>query len=323
MRKGQPKTSSRFRRRFGFVLAALLPSVAVLTGVIPGSAVPHAAAGTPPALLDDHRGDSGYLTLVNSLSPFFDGLPLELSLPEVAPLPFPGISLPPGPLITQDDQGPHSLGNPQIVNLFYDDNWDAHNPGAPSMEKIDQWTSDLAGSSYLDAAGQYGVGSASFKGGFQANGGSGTFCGWARNSGPTQVGLITLTQWVSCEAGYGRSITLGDPLTGVPGPNKNTLYVVYHADAAHEDDGQYVGIAIGVRPEGDVHRHGHHRPAWRDYSCGLGELLRWNHFARRGLARQQRQGHVQHVQPGRRRPSRDHGAVPGARGVPGEQVRGH
>jgi hypothetical protein len=203
--------------RAAVAMTLAVPLVIAVAGVVPGSP---ASAGTPPTILDDNRGTVTGFNLVNSLGPLFDGLPLNLSLPE----PF-GISLPPGPLLTQDDQGSRVLANPEIVNLYYDGNWDADNPYAPTSEQIDQWTKDLVGSSYLDAAGQYGVGAASFKGSDQANGASGTFCGTPASSG--DVSLVTITGWVSCEAGYGRILTQGDPLTGVPGPDKNTLYVVY------------------------------------------------------------------------------------------------
>ena len=196
----------------------VLPLVVTVGALLPGASP--ASAGTPPNTLDDNRGSLAGFALVNSLFPLFDSLPLFLSLPE----PF-GISLPPGPILTVDDQGPRVLANPQIVNLYYDGNWNGDNPLAPTTNQIDQWTRDLVGSPYFNTAGQYGVGSASFKGSFQANGASGTFCGTPATLGG--VSLVTITGWVSCEAGFGRLLTQGDPLTGVPGPNRNTLYVVY------------------------------------------------------------------------------------------------
>jgi hypothetical protein len=209
----------RARRFVAVAVTVVLPVMAGIAGIVPGSQPAPASAGTLPSLLDDNRGSLTNLGLVNLISGAYQGFPLFLSLPE--PL---GISLPPTPIITQDDQGPRVLEHPQIVNLYYDQNWDADNPTAPTTAQIDQWTRDLVGSSYFDAAGQYGVGAASFSGSDQANGGSATFCGSPTNG---IVSLVTLTGWVSCEAGYGRILTQGDPLTGVPGPNKNTLYVVY------------------------------------------------------------------------------------------------
>lgn len=216
----QGRSTRRLARKAARAVVAITVTVPLAIAVVAVLPASPASAGTPPNILDDNVGSVTGFGLVNSLSPLFDGPPLNLSFPE--PL---GISLPPGPLLTQDGQGSRVLANPEIVNLYYDGNWDADNPDAPTAEQIDQWTRDLAGSSYLDSASQYGVGAASFKASYQANGASALFCGTPASSG--DVSLLTITRWVSCEAGYGRIDTQGNPLTGVAGPNKNTLYVVY------------------------------------------------------------------------------------------------
>ena len=117
------------------VIAALLVLV---------SATP-AAAGAPPNRLDDNRGNFLIQTTVNSF----------VSLPPLLPFffPFPFLLPPPfGPL------SPRVLENPEIFNVYWDDDWNDHHSGAFSTDGIDDMTKKLVQSNYFGFAGQYDVG---------------------------------------------------------------------------------------------------------------------------------------------------------------------
>ena len=74
-------------------------------------------------------------------------------------IPFPFLLPPPvGPL------SPRVLENPEIFNVYWDDNWNDHHSGAFSTDSIDAMTKKLVQSNYFNFAGQYDVGEASFDG---------------------------------------------------------------------------------------------------------------------------------------------------------------
>jgi hypothetical protein len=52
------------------------------------------------------------------------------------------------------------LPNPTIVNLYWDQTWDADNPGM-TRDRIDNFTSALVNSSYMSGLAEYGFTSAS------------------------------------------------------------------------------------------------------------------------------------------------------------------
>src|SRR5206468_3491541 len=60
--------------------------------------------------------------------------------------------------------GGRVVSNPKVVNLYWDDNWDAHNPGSPTRARINATTQVVAASEYLDSANQYGVHRGAFVG---------------------------------------------------------------------------------------------------------------------------------------------------------------
>jgi hypothetical protein len=102
---------------------------------------------------------------------------------------------------------------PRIFNVFWSGNassWNSTNPATFSTNAINTFTSDLAGSSYFNAAAQYGVGRATFVGSRATSG-----CG---APGSTATFLAVLA-YITCEVQI--------PGTGVPGPNGNSLYNVW------------------------------------------------------------------------------------------------
>lgn len=194
----------------------MLTLLALLVAVILwiGSSAP-ATAGPPPNRLNDNRGNAGLASAVSAaLSAFISPL---IGQPVVV--------------------SGRVLSHPSIHNLYWDDNWDAHNTGsagpAPTVAAIDGFTKQLAASHYFDSASQYGVGSASFSGSH----GSSVLC--AQRRPPSTVSFVSILLWVSCEAGLAQSLVpcppIGSPClfqglpaaTGVPSPDDNSLYVVY------------------------------------------------------------------------------------------------
>ena len=116
------------------------------------------------------------------------------------------------------------LKHPKIHNIFVDDDWDAHNPDAPTVAEINAFTQALVSSHYLDQAGEYDVHDASFTGSHQKS----DFCA------PLQpefdrAEFVELVDWVSCMAGFDPVPAPGvlPPLSGVPSPDDDTVYVVY------------------------------------------------------------------------------------------------
>ncbi|HWE60434.1 MAG TPA: hypothetical protein VHB98_01860 [Chloroflexota bacterium] len=129
------------------------------------------------------------------------------------------------PLATHAAAPPHRadanlgvvIAHPRIVNLLWDDNWNAHHP-TMTEHTIDLFTLALASNGYLTRAAQYGVGSASFGGAYLAS----AFCGARRPN--TTVHFVDIQAWVTCEA--------SNPLAGTPAPSvglpiSTILYVVY------------------------------------------------------------------------------------------------
>ncbi len=107
------------------------------------------------------------------------------------------------------------LANPEIHNLYWDSNWDANNPGF-TRAQIDDFTQKLVDSDYFSRAGQYGVGSASFKG---PGHNPVIQCPLIRHTSGVSTNSAILHAWVKC--------MVEAPFTGVPLPNSNSLYVVY------------------------------------------------------------------------------------------------
>ena len=133
-------SNDRFRRLRLFAIGALCATMIAPT-----------LADTPPRLLDDNRGDD---VLAAAESAAFNTAVILLGFPAN-----PFVS----PYLPIDVKG-RVLGHPKIHNIYLDDDWDAHNPDAPTSAQIDAFTRALASSHYLDAAAQYGVHQAEFTG---------------------------------------------------------------------------------------------------------------------------------------------------------------
>jgi hypothetical protein len=139
------------------------------------------------------------------------------------------------------------LGNPEIHNIYLDGSWDDDNP-AFSMASINDFTQRLVDSNYFNAAGQYGVGPASFSGSDQEGGGFP--CGPL----PIDFGVAELAHisfWLGCKLSptiVPSDVTIG----GYDPPNDNSLYVVYVPTGtscdAHADCGSH-----------GIHLWGNHR----------------------------------------------------------------
>jgi hypothetical protein len=166
----------------GFGLAMLL--------LLPQSAT----AGSPPNRLDDNRGNIATVAgevlvqgLVSALCPICDV-----------------------------DVGGRVQDHPHVFNVFWDDDWNAHNPSSPSVGAINNTVSTITGSDYLDHANQYGVHRGGFDGSHQA-----TACGGRPSGG---VSFTDLLGWMTCEVQL--------PGTGVPYPDDNTVYALFMPEGA-------------------------------------------------------------------------------------------
>ncbi len=159
---------------------------------------------------------------------------IDAVLPLVGVPPFP-----PFPIVVDG----RSLSHPKIYNLYWDNDWDAHNP-AFSRANIDSFTTNLASSGYFGPAGQYGVGSASFIGSKQSD--SATECAGTPSG---TLSFLQVLGWVTCEVGAvnllfpeipnpflpgaplltrGLNPSLSIPsLTGVLAPDNDIVYVIY------------------------------------------------------------------------------------------------
>ena len=120
-------------------LVALL-SVLTLAVSLSGNA----AAGPWPNLLDNNTGGS-YSVAVSAVA--------HLLAPFACP-----------PITCKVQAGGRVVANPKIVNLFWDDNWDAHNPGSLTKAQTNATVQLLTSSEYLDGANQYGVHRGNFVG---------------------------------------------------------------------------------------------------------------------------------------------------------------
>jgi FIMAH domain len=200
-----PPHNSRKRivRRF---VSALLAAAIMATAMI--------TAGPLPNLLDDNRGNVGLALLESSA--------FNAALAALAPIFLnpvsPAFSYPPVVL------NGRVLANPEIHNLYLDSDWDAHNPDAPTRGQLDAMTQELVNSGYFSAAGQYGIGSASFTGSHERSVLCAVFEPIAGNAE-----FVDILAWVTCMAGFNPFPVPGTfpPLTGVPKGNDNSLYVVY------------------------------------------------------------------------------------------------
>jgi hypothetical protein len=180
-----------------WLLALGVAVAAFLAATVP------ALAGTPPNRLDDNR--SAGLTVAGraAVQAIVSGL---------------------CPIACSVDVGGRVQGNPSVFNVFWDDDWNAHNPNSPSKEQINTMVATITGSSYLDHANQYGVHRGSFAGSHEA-----TACG-DRPSG--QMDFTSLLGYITCEVQL--------PATHVPYPDSNSTYSIFLPEGAT------VGGAIGA-----------------------------------------------------------------------------
>jgi len=115
------------------------------------------------------------------------------------------------------------MESPRIVNLFWDDNWDADSGAAFSRDKIDDFTRRLFESTpYLARAAQYGVHGARFGGSFLPHRSSLPGNPWVCPNKPaSSINVFDIVAWVECE------VTMRG--TGVPweANDRDVLYVVY------------------------------------------------------------------------------------------------
>jgi len=174
----------------------------MLTNVIPAS------AGSPPNRLDDNRTTGEVILVSLALTGLFSF-----------------------PILTTG----RVLAHPKIQNLYWDDNWNAHNPADISTQRIDDFTRKLTASNYFDPASQYGVGSASFAGSH----GSMAVCGGDRPGGT--VDFFRVLIYTTC------SIALLEggvpPIPGIPILNEDSLlvpYVLLDGTPSPDDDVLYV-----------------------------------------------------------------------------------
>ena len=146
------------------------------------------------------------------------------------------------PITCKVQAGGRVVANPKIVNLFWDDNWDAHNPGSLTKAQTNATVQLLTSSEYLDGANQYGV----HRGNFVGAHASSTLCQTMRptahngsaasHTNPGTMNLSSLLGWVTCEI-------QGSIGTGVPLPDNNTIYSVFLPE----------GVTITGSPGADCH----------------------------------------------------------------------
>ena len=193
-------TRSRRRLITGFLIA-----------VICAVTVARPKADTPKPQLSDNRGD----TILEALESTAINTALSLTGFFADPLTF---TYP--PIIVNG----RVLKHPKVHNIFVDDDWDAHNPDAPTVGEIDAFTQALVSSHYLDQAGEYDVHHASFTGSNQRS----LVCA-ALQPEFDHAEFVELVDWVSCMAGFDPLPAPGvfPPLSGVPSPDDDTVYVVY------------------------------------------------------------------------------------------------
>ena len=169
------------------------------------------SAGPLPNLLDDNRDnlalealETAAFNLALTLAGFFAN-PLTFTYP---------------PVIIDG----RVLANPEIHNLYLDDDWEAHNPDAPTRAQLDAMTQELVNGGYFSEADQYGIGSATFTGSHQRD-----FLCAALEPIAGNAEFVQVLAWVTCMAGFNPFPVPGafPPLTGVPKGNDNSLYVVY------------------------------------------------------------------------------------------------
>ena len=197
MRGLRTSTPRRRARRAGALLFLL--SLAVFA---PSSAT----AGAWPNLLDNNTS--------GNFGPALQAV-AQLVAPLVCQLP-----------VCKVQAGGRVVANPKIVDLYWDDNWDAHNPKSPTRAEINASVQLVAASEYLDDANQYGV----HRGNFLGAHASSTLCQTMRptapngspasHTNPGSMGIVPLLAWVTCEVN-------GSVATGVPTPDNNTIYTVF------------------------------------------------------------------------------------------------
>jgi IPT/TIG domain/S-layer homology domain len=113
--------------------------------------------------------------------------------------------------------------NPIVVNVFWDANWDVHNPGMTEAQ-IDNFTWALFQSSYFSSLmSAYGVQSVTFAGGLQADSSCAPI-GTVSPTAPNNIDILsavptdfTVNGFIWCEAG----------LISMPPPGTNVIYNIF------------------------------------------------------------------------------------------------
>lgn len=178
-----------------------------------------AKAGPFPNILDDNRNNTGltfFESNVMTLAASTLGLPVNpqflLTLPIVL--------------------NPRALTNPEIHNLYWDDDWNGHkNSFTPSLEQIDSFTDNLIKNpNYFQYSAEYDGGIASFTSSHSAG-----FPCLPLNAPAQGAELVAILLWTSCMASYNPASLfippflpgLLPPASGVPKAKDNSLYMVY------------------------------------------------------------------------------------------------
>ena len=116
-----------------------------------------------------------------------------------------------GPLPALLDSGLGAHSPLEIVNLYWDTNWNADNPSLPTTGTLDDFTRTMYSSGYFGALGQYGISPGSgFGGSFQAS----SECGTA----PASIGFTDISGFVLCEK---------NALFIAPQFDQSIIYMVY------------------------------------------------------------------------------------------------
>src|SRR5262245_2777957 len=184
-------SKGRFARVVSALLVVPLLSATLALAVQTASTAP-AVASAPPNRLDDNRS-AGF------------SIALQVVVDLIAPFLCP-------PILCTVDIGGRVMPQPEIQTVFWDDDWDAHNPNSPTKATINDFMTKIVESSYLDRAGQYDVGPGTF-------GEENTASGLCPSPPSGAVDFTDLLLWITCEVQV--------PGTGVPFPDDNKIYAIY------------------------------------------------------------------------------------------------
>jgi hypothetical protein len=148
-----------------------------------------------------------------------------------------------------------TITNPVVVNIFWDENWDADNSGM-TRTAINNFTWALFNSTYFSAMMQdFGVNSVTFGGAFQADGSCGGV-GTVNPTAPTSISIdsllptdLTVNTFIWCEAG----------LANMPS-GSNVIYNIFFPSSTQETDlfGLFpqCGTFLGSETATGYHFHG-------------------------------------------------------------------